>query len=310
MPDTFSSPHPSYLSMFFVTDPPKAPLLRVEGITSNSITASWRLDGDSLGHSSSSLDSPHLHSPSSSQSDKSNLPTTASVTGFILSYRRNEDAPLDEWESIRLTRLQRRHTLSNLLCGNKYSIKVSAFNEVGSSEDSDEIHFSTVGRPPVAPDKVSFIKSNMTSVTLNLASWRDGGCPISHFVIQYKPKSQHEWILLSNNILLEQQVVKIRELSPGTWHDLLILVKNEAGTTEANFLFATLTLSGATIAPMLLGSERGLNHLIRSPFDAVMVLVPSLCAILVLILVAGVAIYLLLCKRRMEDSNSDHCELW
>lgn len=255
------------------------------------------------------------HSPSdhreslASGSGSSSGSIGASVSGFILSYRRNEDAPLDEWESVRLTRSQRRHTLSNLLCGNKYSIKVSAFNEVGSSDDSDEIHFSTSGRPPIAPDKTSFIKSNITSVALNLSAWRDGGCSISHFIIQYKPKSQHEWILLSNNILPEQQVIKIKDLTPGTWHDLLILVKNEAGTTEANFLFATLTVTGATIAPMLLGSDRSLTHLIRSPFDAFMVLIPSLCAIVVLLLVATVAMYLLLCKRRIDDSNSDHCKL-
>lgn len=284
----------------------------MEGITFNSITASWRLDGDSSGSSYPLLESQSLPAPPPPphlQSDHHDgVPTGASVSGFILSYRRNEDAPLDEWESVRLTRTQRRHTLSNLLCGNKYTLKVSAFNEVGSSDDSDEIHFSTSGRPPIAPDKTSFIKSNVSSVLLNLSSWRDGGCTISHFIIQYKSKTQHEWILLSNNILPEQQFIKIKDLSPSTWYDLLILVKNEAGTTEANYVFATLTLTGGTIAPMLLGTDRSLNHLMRSPFDTVMVLIPSLCAVVVLLLVASVALYLLVCRRRIDDENSDQCK--
>ena len=180
-----------------------------------------------------------------------------------------------------------------------------AFNEVGSSEASDELHFSTSGRPPIAADKFAFVRSNMTFVTLNLSSWRDGGCSISHFVIQFKPKSQPEWILLSNHILPEQESISIRELAPGSWHDLLVLVKNEAGTTEANYVFATLTMSGATIAPMLLSD----HVLIRSPLSAVMVLIPSVCAILVLMFVGGVAVYVLLCKRRLDtDSHPDHCE--
>lgn len=145
----------------------------------------------------------------------------------------------------------------------------------------------------------------MTSVTLNLSAWRDGGCSISHFVIQFKPKSQPEWILLSNHILPEQQTVTIRDLSPGSWHDLLVLVKNEAGTTEANYVFATLTTSGATIAPMLLSD----HVLMRSSLSAVMVLIPTVCAVLVLLLVAGAAVYVLMCKRRVDmDPHGDHCE--
>lgn len=139
-------------------------------------------------------------------------------------------------------------------------------------------------------------------------SWRDGGCPITNFVIQFKPKSQPEWILLSSHILPEQETVLIRDLNPGSWHDLLVLAKNEAGTTEANFMFATLTRNGATIAPMLL-SDHGFmgSGGSRSLFETVMVLVPSLCAIIVLSFVGLVVIYMLICKKRLDDSHGDHC---
>ena len=305
------------------TDPPKAPFLRIENVSFSSVSISWRVEGDpplpplssltsstsSLPSSSSSLSS--LSSSSTGSSSHSSFED--SVSGFILSYRRNEESSIDEWESVRLSRHQRRYVLSNLLCGNKYITKMTAFNEVGSSDASDEIHFSTEGRPPLAPDKYSFVRSNITSVSLTLSAWKDGGCPISHFVIQFKPKSQPEWILLSNHILPEQETISIRELTPGTWHDLLILVKNEAGTTEANFVFATLTTTGATIAPMLLSDHSlGGIGMGRSPFDTVMILIPSMCAVFVLILVAGVAMYMLLCRKRilldMDPHSMDHCK--
>lgn len=291
--------------------------MRIEEVTTNSVTVSWRLDLPSSSDSPSSLSyrqSLSLPSSSSSSQGSESLSSQQSlassesdelVTGFILSYKRNEDAGIDEWEKVRLGKTTRRHVLSNLMCGNKYVMSLMAFNEVGSSEASDELHFSTSGRPPIAADKSAFVRSNVTSVSLNLSSWRDGACPISHFVIQFKPKSQPEWILLSNHILPQQETISIRDLAPGSWHDLLVLVKNEAGTTEANYVFATLTMSGATIAPMLLSD----HVLMRSPLSAVMVLIPSVCAILVLMFVGGVAVYVLLCKRRMDtDSQPDHCE--
>lgn len=228
-----------------------------------------------------------------------------SITGFILSYKLDSD---DTYQTIRLPKQQRKYILTNLNCGNKYIVKVAAFNEVGNGEDSDDVHFSTDGRPPIAPDKYQFIRSNITSVSLNLMSWKDGGCPISSFVVQFKPKSQVEWILLSNHILLQQETLLIRDLNPSSWHDLLILAKNEAGTTEANYMFATLTRNGATIAPMLLSDGHGGR---TSPLDTVMVIVPSMLIILVLSMVGFIVIYMIICKKRLLDGmeNGDcHCK--
>lgn len=188
-------------------------------------------------------------------------------------------------------------------------MKMSAFNEVGSSSDTEVINFSTDGRPALAPDKYSFITSNITDVQLNLSAWKDGGCPIDHFSIQFKPKAQPEWVLLSNHILPSQETIFIRELNSGTWYDLLVLVNNEAGTTEANYIFATLTTSGATIPPMLL-SHQSLNN-IRNGLDSVMLLIPSMCAVIVLFLVGGVAVWMLQRKRLLLDMDGhsmDHCE--
>jgi hypothetical protein len=285
------------------TDPPKAPSLRIESTSFNSVTVSWRVEGDPLLITSSSKES------TSSSMSSSHNSIEESISGFILYYRRNEETSIDNWESIRLSKHQRRHVLSSLLCGSKYMMKMNAFNEVGSSSDTEVINFCTDGRPALAPDKYSFITSNITDVQLSLSSWKDGGCPIDHFSIQFKPKYQPEWILLSNHILPQQDTIFIRELNAGTWYDLLVLVNNEAGTTEANYIFATLTTAGATIPPMLL-SHQSLNN-IRNGLDSVMLLIPSLCAVIVLFLVGGVAVWMLQRKRLLLDIDGhsmDHCK--
>ena len=86
--------------------------------------------------------------------------------------------------------------------------------------------------------------ANSTSVSINLNAWHNGGCPISFFVIQYRAHGQQEWTLVSNNIIPEQQNITVTDLSPGTWYSLLMTAKNDAGTTESEYVFATLTHSG------------------------------------------------------------------
>ncbi|GIY07003.1 fibronectin type-III domain-containing protein [Caerostris extrusa] len=65
---------------------------------------------------------------------------------------------------------------------------------------------------PIAPDKRMLLTVNKTTVTVNLNSWHNGGCPIT-FVIQYKSAGHHEWTLVSNNIIPEQQTITITDLT-------------------------------------------------------------------------------------------------
>ena len=41
---------------------------------------------------------------------------------------------------------------------------------------------------------------NMTSITLHLYGWEDGGCPIVYFVIEYREHHQNTWRVVSSNI--------------------------------------------------------------------------------------------------------------
>lgn len=39
---------------------------------------------------------------------------------------------------------------------------------------------------PVVPAQSSLLRVNVTYISLNLAAWLDGGCPITSMVVEYK----------------------------------------------------------------------------------------------------------------------------
>lgn len=46
----------------------------------------------------------------------------------------------------------------------------------------------TAGSKPIFPDVSEFIVVSSYTVTLQLTAWKDGGCPMLYFVIEYKKK--------------------------------------------------------------------------------------------------------------------------
>ena len=45
----------------------------------------------------------------------------------------------------------------------------------------------TINTAPIAPESTTYlIKVNSSSIVLDLASWVDGGCPITSFVVEYQ----------------------------------------------------------------------------------------------------------------------------
>nr|ASU04349.1 Dscam7 [Mesobuthus martensii] len=252
----------------FLMDPPKAPVLHIVGTTSNTISLKWETSEDS----------------------------SNPINGYILNYKGNTN----EWKEIQLSSNHYHYTLENLLCGTLYELLLIAFNDVGRGNPSETLQDSTKGRAPVSPDENIFLKVNVSSVQLRLSTWADDGCPISHFVVRYKPRGQREWILVSNHILPEQDVVMIADLSPGTWHDLLITAHNDAGITEKEYSFATLTLQGGTIPP-----PTTVKHFIFLEDPAI--LVPIICTMVVLVVIISVTTFVVVWKRRESggDVSSD-----
>lgn len=106
------------------------------------------------------------------------------------------------------------------------------------------------------PDSSRLFEVNSTFVVLHLDAWESGGCPVSYFVVQYRPDvhasarpspSSSDWTLHSNNVVPQQQLVQLADLAPGTWYTLLMSAHNDAGSTEVELSFATLTLAGGKL---------------------------------------------------------------
>ncbi|GFX11124.1 down syndrome cell adhesion molecule-like protein Dscam2 [Trichonephila clavipes] len=164
----------------------------------------------------------------------------APISGYILHHRIEGS----QWQETHLTGDRTAYTLHDLQCGSSYSFYLVAFNSAGRGNGSEIISARTDGSPPIAPEKRLFLSVNSTALNINLNSWHNGGCPICFFVIQYRPNGQQEWTLVSNNVIPEQNNITITDLSPGSWYSLLITARNDAGSTDAEYKFATLTLSG------------------------------------------------------------------
>lgn len=159
---------------FHSLDPPKATHIRLESLSHHNATIAWK-----------------------------KLADPNQVQGFILNYRQVTNGDLeqqqlfagtpDSWETVKLPKFYRRYTLTNLNCGTKYLAHLIGYNEIGESEPSNELNFSTKGNLPIAPARLSFIQPNITSALLYLTAWRDGDCPIGYFQIQYKLKNEIQW---------------------------------------------------------------------------------------------------------------------
>lgn len=64
----------------------------------------------------------------------------------------------------------------------------SLLYRIGMGEPSDILNSRTKGSKPIIPEASRFIEVSTKSITLHLHAWSDGGCPMLHFVVEYKKK--------------------------------------------------------------------------------------------------------------------------
>lgn len=96
------------------------------------------------------------------------------------------------------------------------------------------------------------IATNSTCLYLKLSSWHNGGCPISHFSIEYRRLHTPFWTTVSSDISGVERgnkSISFCDFVPGTWYELKITSNNDAGETTVQFNFATTTLTGDKIPP-------------------------------------------------------------
>ncbi|PNF36139.1 hypothetical protein B7P43_G10970 [Cryptotermes secundus] len=79
----------------------------------------------------------------------------------------------------------------------------------------------------------------MTSVTLLLDTWQDGGCQIRAFTIEYRETAGgSHWKLVASSIVSQQSFI-LQALIPATRYALRVSARNPAGTTVAQYIFVT-----------------------------------------------------------------------
>ncbi|XP_041449105.1 LOW QUALITY PROTEIN: Down syndrome cell adhesion molecule-like protein Dscam2 [Drosophila obscura] len=176
---------------------------------------------------------------------------TAPLHGYTLHYK----PEFGEWETAEVSVDSQKHNIESLLCGSRYQVYATGFNNIGAGEASDILNTRTKGQKPKLPEKPRFIEVSSNSVSLHFKAWKDGGCPMSHFVVESKKRDQIEWNQISNNVKPDNNYV-VLDLEPATWYNLRITAHNSAGFTVAEYDFATLTVTGGTMAPL----DDGLGH--------------------------------------------------
>jgi len=151
------------------------------------------------------------------------------------------------------------------------------------------------------------IRSNSTSVILSLSSWKSVGCKIDYFVIKYKKQSDHQWTEMESSLEIDsEKPLIVSDLESGQWYNLLITAVSDAGQTDAEYLFSTLTSSGATIAPLVAQTSSELaNDLVSLTISAKWLLsqlnfvIPITCALIIVILVTVV-----ICILQFKNNNN------
>lgn len=141
------------------------------------------------------------------------------------------------------------YTLEGLACGSAYILYLEAQNMVDTGDESQKLRATTRGGVSKVPNEKDLISTNSTSLKLNLLTWDNGGCPITEFIVEYRPIKETIWNV--ERTALKTEGLVIDNLIPGTWYYLRLSAVNEAGSTTGKFYFSTLTPEGGLHNPLL-----------------------------------------------------------
>ncbi|XP_058116716.1 cell adhesion molecule Dscam2 [Anopheles coustani] len=220
---------------------------------------------------------------------------TAPLQGYTLHYK----PEFGEWETIDVALEAPKYTIEKLFCGSRYQVYATAYNTIGAGEPSDILNTRTKGSKPLLPEKSRFIEVSSNSITLHLPAWKDGGCRMSHFVVEHKKKDQIDWNQISNNVKPGGNFV-VLDLEPATWYNLRVTAHNNAGFTVAEYEFATLTITGGTIAPSFGSAQPGSMYPPWIPhWIDLNVMVPLIATVIVV--AVGVLVICVAISRRRDD---------
>ncbi|XP_031774447.1 Down syndrome cell adhesion molecule-like protein Dscam2 [Apis florea] len=242
----------------FFTVPPAAPLLHATSATSNSINVQWKNRDDG----------------------------GAPIRGYILHYKRESG----EWEEMKVSHKINSFVLSRLWCGNDYQMYLTAYNRIGMGSPSEIVKATTNGsKPENSPSNGDkFVTVNVSWITLHLSMWNDGGCPITHFELEYRKNGEDIWTLVSNNIEV-QKTYTLSELQPGTTYDIRTRAHNNAGFSVAEYRITTLQPHISSTVPSVEIDQYIPQH--TSVYSDLKLIIPLILSSLAIIAAAGAVFY-------------------
>ncbi|XP_041470660.1 Down syndrome cell adhesion molecule homolog isoform X2 [Lytechinus variegatus] len=202
-----------------VLAPPNPPQLTIGSTSNSAIKVNWRSTGNG----------------------------GSSIVAFQLFYQRTHE---QTWERYDVNASLRSYRATDLLCGTGYRFYITARNKLGVGKPSDILSVSTQGEIPIPPSTDKIVPfTNASSITLVLASWQSGGCPIESYSIQYQVLGQDDWENIANNLPGNTRDYTVDDLRPLTWYQFRVTAVNTAGPSVYPFRVSTVAFSGSGTAP-------------------------------------------------------------
>ncbi|KAK6295982.1 hypothetical protein J4Q44_G00336950 [Coregonus suidteri] len=127
-------------------------------------------------------------------------------------------------------------TITGLKPGTNYLVKMSAINGKGEGETSPAVVFKTEPvREPEPPKLEGTLQTKGNSLKVNWFKQDDGGSPITHYLVRYKPKHQADWkpeIRLPSG----SEYVVLSGLEWNTEYDVFVVAENQQGKSQPGTL--------------------------------------------------------------------------
>ncbi|KAL1467324.1 hypothetical protein MTO96_026208 [Rhipicephalus appendiculatus] len=177
------------------------------------------------------------------------------------------------WEEHQVSAHQTTHTFQDLLCGTNYQFYVASYNKMGKSD----------------PSEVISAKNSRSTASGSQA----------RFTVHYRIQEEdYDWVLVSDAIPAEQKMLVISGLLPGKWYLLRVAGHSEAGTSEQEYTFSTLTKTGASIPPL-----NSLESRRPAFYKSVGIMVPLVCVVAMLVLIVAVLAFIIPRRRRQATPH-------
>ncbi|XP_052375957.1 neural cell adhesion molecule 1 isoform X5 [Oncorhynchus keta] len=132
-------------------------------------------------------------------------------------------------------------TITGLKPETNYEVKMSAINGKGEGETSPVVVFKTepvrysYASEPEPPKLEGTLQTKGNSLKVNWLKQDDGGSPITHYLVRYKPKHQADWkpeIRLPSG----SEYVVLSGLEWNTEYDVFVVAENQQGKSQPGTL--------------------------------------------------------------------------